>query len=720
MSFLHPLLLSVGLGAIAIPIAIHLLMRRRRKPVAWAAMRFLLEAYRQQQRRIQLEQWLLLFMRCLLIALIALAIARPGLEEGGLIGASGRDVYLVIDDSAVSQVRLDEGGTTAFDRSVEAARAILETLDPGDRVGLALASKPVRSVVVPASNDVGAVRRLLDELEPTEAPADLSGALEALSAKVIPSMEDGRSVQVAVLSEFRSGSAETPTPIRASFSGVDGIELVASQPATQTVEDVSIMEASALRRLVLQGSALVRVTLRRSIESSMHAGISTVIATVGDSPLPAVSREVRFEPGQREITLTLDVAVDTADEELEVITVAIDRDAFQPGNTRHVVVSVEGSLGVGMIAEQGITSNAIDEWPAARWIRFALTADAQSASELTVTTLDPSRLDRSVLDAVGVIIVTRPDRLDSQGWGSIERFASGGGVVFVMPAGDQLVQSWTDRVTEMTGGVIVIDRETHDLEEPIALSLPETESGLFAMTRSELPALLERVSVQKLLRMRSSEHDASGILLRAGEQVAAMSASVGRGRLICFAFSPEVAWTDLPVRPAFVVIMQELIREGGADGIQGYETWTGEAAVAPARAVRLGRGDERIEVTEDGLAANALRRSGVLDAYDAGNRSVGVVATNIAPVALSLETVESQAVQEWLSGAFASEDADMEEPAVRLVDDFSVTAPSGSGDSTKLSMLLFALAAMVAVVELAMARFFSHSSSSRSTPEAGL
>ena len=102
MTFLHVGLAAAGLACIAIPIIIHLLMRRRRKPVMWGAMRFLLEAYKRQRRRLLLEKWLLLLTRCLVVALAGLAIARP-LLAGGVGGAGGRTIYLLIDNGLVSQ-----------------------------------------------------------------------------------------------------------------------------------------------------------------------------------------------------------------------------------------------------------------------------------------------------------------------------------------------------------------------------------------------------------------------------------------------------------------------------------------------------------------------------------------------------------------------------------------------------------------------------------------
>ena len=73
MSVIHPALLAAGALAVSIPIIIHLLFRRRRKPVVWGAMRFLLEAYRRQRRRLTLEQIILLATRCLIVLLIGAA-----------------------------------------------------------------------------------------------------------------------------------------------------------------------------------------------------------------------------------------------------------------------------------------------------------------------------------------------------------------------------------------------------------------------------------------------------------------------------------------------------------------------------------------------------------------------------------------------------------------------------------------------------------------------
>src|SRR3954463_15411230 len=90
-----------GLGAASIPIILHLLNRRRFRETRWAAMRFLLAAIRKNQRRIRIEQWLLLAVRPLLVVLVALAMARPFLESLAVPLFAGQRTHrvLVLDGS---------------------------------------------------------------------------------------------------------------------------------------------------------------------------------------------------------------------------------------------------------------------------------------------------------------------------------------------------------------------------------------------------------------------------------------------------------------------------------------------------------------------------------------------------------------------------------------------------------------------------------------------
>src|SRR5215469_9091995 len=96
MNFLNPSLLY-GLVLVGIPLIIHLIRRRRLKVVRWAAMEFLRQSQRKQRRRLRIEELILLALRMLIVALAALAFARPVLRALGLpLLSQNARVYAVI------------------------------------------------------------------------------------------------------------------------------------------------------------------------------------------------------------------------------------------------------------------------------------------------------------------------------------------------------------------------------------------------------------------------------------------------------------------------------------------------------------------------------------------------------------------------------------------------------------------------------------------------
>lgn len=66
-----------GLAGVLVPVILHLIRRQMAKPLDWGAMRFLFDTVAMRRRRMEWEDMLLMASRCLLIALLALAVARP-------------------------------------------------------------------------------------------------------------------------------------------------------------------------------------------------------------------------------------------------------------------------------------------------------------------------------------------------------------------------------------------------------------------------------------------------------------------------------------------------------------------------------------------------------------------------------------------------------------------------------------------------------------------
>jgi hypothetical protein len=81
MAFVNISLLAGGL-LMALPILLHLVMRQRPKQLVFPALRFIQQRQEANRRQLQLKHWLLLGLRCSLVLLAALALARPSVASG--------------------------------------------------------------------------------------------------------------------------------------------------------------------------------------------------------------------------------------------------------------------------------------------------------------------------------------------------------------------------------------------------------------------------------------------------------------------------------------------------------------------------------------------------------------------------------------------------------------------------------------------------------------
>jgi hypothetical protein len=73
--------LIFGSLLLAVPVVLHLVMRQQPKQLVFPALRFIRQRQDANRRHLQLRHWLLLLLRCLAIALLAAALARPSVPS---------------------------------------------------------------------------------------------------------------------------------------------------------------------------------------------------------------------------------------------------------------------------------------------------------------------------------------------------------------------------------------------------------------------------------------------------------------------------------------------------------------------------------------------------------------------------------------------------------------------------------------------------------------
>src|SRR5690606_29418948 len=201
IAFLNPWVLA-GLLAAGIPILLHLVARRRPPTVVFPAVRYLRSTTQEHQKRLKLQNWVLLLLRTLLIIALVLAAAGPTVQRTGVPGHAPSALVVILDNSASSAAVTD--GTPLLARLRQAARSALARATAEDALWLLLADG------VPRRGDAGMLTALVDSTGPSPMRMDLGQAValagEILAAAVLPG-------EILVLSDLQA-SAMTPAAVR--------------------------------------------------------------------------------------------------------------------------------------------------------------------------------------------------------------------------------------------------------------------------------------------------------------------------------------------------------------------------------------------------------------------------------------------------------------------------------------------------------------------------
>lgn len=203
MNFLNPLFLF-GLSAAALPVLIHLFTRRKPREVRFPSLEFLAEVNQSEIRRLRIKQWLLLALRTLAVALLALAMARPSLQ-GGPHGGAASTLIALVDVSGSMGAPDGEGRplTATARRAVESLLATMGAADemllvPYDRTPRALSESPIA--------ESGRLRAAAQALVPSAASTAHRAALETAARALKESRALNR--EVFWISDFqRTGFA---------------------------------------------------------------------------------------------------------------------------------------------------------------------------------------------------------------------------------------------------------------------------------------------------------------------------------------------------------------------------------------------------------------------------------------------------------------------------------------------------------------------------------
>lgn len=543
MSFLHPGLAMAAVVAATLPLLLHLLLRRP-KVTAWPSTMLLQRAIDRMRRRRTLDRWLLLALRVLATLLIGLAMAGP-LAGGGTTSTGRRTTWLLIDDGATSAERLS-GDTTSLARSVREASAAIDRMREGDAAGLIVAGRPAQVLAQP-TGDLTRVRRLLQSLEPRAVPTDLVDAM----ALAVPSQDS--TTDAMIFSGWRRGA------LRGSASGPGSLgeqarrlRWIALPPLGQPGPNRAIVNAE-VRRVAADDLAApgrsIRVGLTRT--GDMSAAIDTF-------RLNAPTNEVITQGEARWQSSATDIEVETEwrDTSAGAGTVSMDGDVQPLDDTSAVVWESRPDPRVWVVG-RGSDAAGVERASSTSWVMRAV-----ESTGLVPQEIDPTSLALRTHGAADAIVVCRPDLVDAAGWAWLSTFMGDGGTLLVMPAPDVKEQPWFVDASRALGVDLVACGEARDSGSSLAAEQPRGE--LLSLLGAEVDQLAGPVRVSRRIDLTPLSGTTTPVLVfdDGSPAMVLRRSDPGGGCLLLLAMSTDIAWTDLPLKPLMVPLLQESVRSG--------------------------------------------------------------------------------------------------------------------------------------------------------------
>jgi len=615
MTFLAPWFL-LGLLAVSVPLMLHLRRTRQGERIVFSTTQFFDEQFLRAARRARLQDLLLLLLRCALLALLALALAQPLVRTSGLErllgpGAGARNVAIVIDDSASMAATAPGGSSLA--RAREAALALVDELSParGDRVTVVLAGARETGPSVrfqAPTRDLDAVRRVIEEIEPSDLAADLESAIEAGAVALSAGPEDdpaGPPAEIFVLSDFQA----TAWPRDAAPPALGpraGLVLVATTPAGRSAPNASVeaIEYGAARPMVG-----VPFTFRALVRNDgpepqpFTLALATGGRTVAERELEVPAhraRIVRFthrftEPGWHRGHIA--------------ITGGLSGDRLALDNRRHFAAHVKGRVHV--LAVNGAPSQvrARDEL---FFFRTALRLPPGGgvaggdrdvpAGELPVALeeIAPEALAEVSLEAQPLVVLANVAALEEAAVERLERHVDRGGGLFIA-LGDRVRPEAWNALTgghRLHGGLLpgrLLQRIERDAEARPGEAAPaldtthpmlagfsaghlgrladvrftglyeiepagtEAPAGTQAPAGTEAPAGIEAPAGTQTGGAASPAPRASVLWRDAAGHPLLLEKRFGRGRVMLFASTLDRDWTRFPLEPTYVPWLYRMI-----------------------------------------------------------------------------------------------------------------------------------------------------------------
>ncbi len=533
-----------------VPVLIHLFNRARHQVVPFGGMMFVESSLRLRARSLRLHALLLLLVRMAIVALLALAAARPVSRSGGQLGPRPVSWVLVLDTS-FSMLQENASGTTPFSQAQAAALIMIAQMASADDMSIVLAGTTPRVLFDEPTYDREALRRALKAAKPSydsgELPAAISQAYLVLQAskhsrRRVVILTDQQAVNWpqddARWQQLRRQRATLPV-----------------QPAHYILFSKALSAAPNLYVHSLQRRGPIsHPALPERFEAIVTNPSSSVVrgtATFSVTGQPAELQNLEFWPGDN----TLSFPVTFAAPGPKVCSVKIEGDRFTADNTAHLALKVEETVPVVVV-------NRNRNLPEAAFVHEALRAADDDERIFTISNIDFVEFEQNlttILQHAHVLVFTDVPSLRQYTVFALEQFVQQGNGLLVA-CGPESSPAGLARLYKGGEGLIAI-HPTEEYTIPQQATPALVESPIWR--RAQMPP--EALRTVEVRRCRGGEEaETSQRLAEIADRPLISYQRYGHGSTVTILTPLSAEWSNLPLTAAFVPLLHTLILDLGS------------------------------------------------------------------------------------------------------------------------------------------------------------
>jgi hypothetical protein len=573
--FLNPLMLF-GLSAVSVPVIIHLLNNRKFQRIRWAAMRFLRASVERNRRRMRIEDVLLLLVRCVIVMLLALALARPVLRRaaGAFLGRSAVTAVIVIDNSA--SMSATDGVSSRFDLAKRAATQVIDSMPAGSSVAVWLNSDSPHPIIPEPTMELNLARAAVRDATMTDRASDVLPAVQ--EAAEMLKRRAGATRELYVITDGQLLGWKRLEDVRRVLDGArpdfrSRIVLV-GQKQDSNLSLSGLEQASGLAPVGRPLRFQVSVTNHgaaeaRDVRVRLFVNAKSETLSKGDANLysgaPVADGVIdRIEPGATKI-ISLFARLPTAG--YHVVTASLERDHVPADDARTVAVRAVEKVNVLLVDGDPGREPRDSEVFFLRHALLPVPPAEQDAYFVKVVTVLPSELAAQNLDDFDAVALANVPDLAPATLDALSPYVSRGGGLLVFPGDHVNVAFYNEQL--FAGGALLPSRladpagdaraekpltslQDKNFDHPIAAIWNDPASGAPSSANFYRRIPLSEPSGDT--QPATAPSDAPRVVMRFADGSPAITERpVGRGRVILFSSTADTAWNDLPVKPGIFV-----------------------------------------------------------------------------------------------------------------------------------------------------------------------